>query len=204
MGDYQAPFFLDKDEATTLELPAIDTPPQGAYTMELTLLGGVLGEKTLFSEVKIVQLESLIGNGIPDGKVVLKNLGETEEMIPPSGLHPINLELENSGNLFWKSSISDPDSQQEPEDEAGPSRPVSLDIQWELDGEVMAETMSVILPCDITPGQTIGMPVLLKAPYNPGRYRLLINLYEEGGGWFGSSVVAEIPVGSSSYLPTPP
>jgi len=204
MGEYQAPFFLEKDEATTLELPAIDTPSQGAYTMELTLLGGVLGERTLFSEVKVVPPGSLIGNGIPDGKVVFKNLGETEEVIPPSGLHPINLELENSGSLFWKSSIPDPDSQQEPEDEASLFRPVYLDIQWELDGEILAETMAIELPCDISPGQTIRTPILLETPYNAGRYRLLIGLHEEGGGWFGSPAVAEIPVGSSSYLPTPP
>jgi hypothetical protein len=204
MGEYRAPFFLDNDETTTLELPAIDTPPQGAYTMELTLIGGVLGERTLFSEVKVEQPESLIGNGVLDGKVFLKEAGEAEEMIPPSGLHPINLELENSGSLFWKSSMSHSGSQQDLDNDADPFRPVSLEFQWELDGEVLAETMPVVLPCDISPGQTIAMPVLLEAPYSPGRYRLLITLHEDGRGRFGSPVVTEIAVGSSSYLPTPP
>ncbi len=57
------------------------------------------------------------------------------------------------------------------------------------------------LPCDVSPGQTVLLPVLLRLPSEAGRYHLFVGMTDEGYGWFGPAFEVYLSVGEVELEP---
>jgi hypothetical protein len=63
---------------------------------------------------------------------------------------------------------------------------VKLATRWrDNTGTVLSDQVQVKhLPCDVEPGDTVGLSVEATAPAEPGEYSLEFDLMQEGVGWF--------------------
>jgi hypothetical protein len=63
---------------------------------------------------------------------------------------------------------------------------VKLAARWrDNTGSVMSEEPhEKQLPCDVEPGDTVGLLLEITAPTRPGDYSLEVDLFQEGVGWF--------------------
>jgi hypothetical protein len=81
------------------------------------------------------------------------------------------VEMENAGSATWRSL---------------PGAGIFLSYHWlDLRGNaiVWAGTF-VVLPHPVAPGERLAIPIATRAPTPPGRYRLAIDLVDEGRAWF--------------------
>ncbi|MDI7251725.1 MAG: hypothetical protein QME89_04115, partial [Actinomycetota bacterium] len=74
---------------------------------------------------------------------------------------------------------------------------VHLAMRFEREGPVWEEQRGT-LPCDLSPGQSVLLPTLVRPPDIPGRYKLFVGLTDEGFHWFGEVLVLEVEVGDGS------
>lgn len=63
---------------------------------------------------------------------------------------------------------------------------VKLGARWrDSPGSVVSEEgHAKNLPCDVEPGDTVGLLLEITAPTRPGDYSFEVDLFQEGGGWF--------------------
>ncbi len=60
---------------------------------------------------------------------------------------------------------------------------------------VVAEGLRSPLPMDVAPGDRVALNAMIKAPKQPGRYRLLLTMVQESVAWF-----SEVPGGGGLFL----
>jgi hypothetical protein len=82
------------------------------------------------------------------------------------------IELENAGSVAWRSQ---------------PGTGIHLGYHWlDLRGNAIVWSPAfILLPSVVEPGQRISVFVTIRAPMPPGRYRLALDLVDEGRAWFG-------------------
>jgi hypothetical protein len=102
---------------------------------------------------------------------------------PPSDLRAgealiLDLELRNSGQSPWLT--------------AG-SYPVRLGYRWlDAAGQPLAAEGRALLPAPVPPGLSARVELRVESPREPGRYRLQVELLEEGQAWFSQRGVAPL------------
>ena len=81
------------------------------------------------------------------------------------------VELENAGSASWRSQ---------------PGVGVHLSYHWlDLRGNpIVWAGAFILLPEQVRPGERFSVPVTARAPMPPGRYRLALDLVDEGRAWF--------------------
>jgi len=99
--------------------------------------------------------------------------GDLPGAMLPAGVTTIDVHVRNSGARPWPA--------------AGP-QPIALSYHWrdEATGRmVVFDGDRTPLPHDIAPGAEIRLSAAIRAPAQPGRYRLHLELVHEGITWFG-------------------
>jgi len=81
------------------------------------------------------------------------------------------VELENAGSVAWRSQ---------------PGTGIHLGYHWlDLRGNAIVWSPAfILLPSVVAPGERISVFVTIRAPIPPGRYRLALDLVDEGRSWF--------------------
>src|SRR6266540_1508530 len=81
------------------------------------------------------------------------------------------VEVENAGSVAWRSQ---------------PGTGVHLSYHWlDLRGNpIVWAGAFILLPSRVEPGERISVYVTIRAPVPPGRYRLALDLVDEGRSWF--------------------
>jgi hypothetical protein len=82
------------------------------------------------------------------------------------------VELENAGSATWRSR--------------GPLEGVKLSYHWldDLGNPIVWDGIRTDFPAPVEAGQRIRVEFALRAPLPPGRYRLALDLVDEGRCWF--------------------
>lgn len=123
---------------------------------------------------------------VPAGPLAVRYLAYELEPARAGRLGRIRVELENAGSGTWYS--------------AGPAN-MRLSYHWaDSFGNVLVwEGMRVVLPRPIGPGERVELELPLAVPMPPGRYRLSLDLVDEGRHWFAelgnSPLEVEVDVG---------
>ncbi|MDI6874284.1 MAG: hypothetical protein QME84_08400 [Actinomycetota bacterium] len=192
-GTFGAPFFLQAGESQALPLRCRRTPSRnGLYTMRLFLEGGVLGTREFTFSVEVREMPDSKDPSLLDGR--LEYLGEDGVIrIPaPDGLFPLLFRVTNQGDTYLLAAGEDRE-----EEITRPEGLVHLAMRFEREGPVWEEQRGT-LPCDLSPGQSVLLPTLVRPPDIPGRYKLFVGLTDEGFHWFGEVLVLEVEVGDGS------
>ncbi len=187
-GRYRAPFFLEPGESQCLSYRSLDSPAEGDYQLQVTLEGGILGPLEFVKPIMVEDIPSSIDPAELAGSTAYA--GEGALRLPsPDGLFPVVLRVENTGDTLWEAAKWN--RQVELVD---PEGIVHLGVIWFQGEEKVWQEQRCTLPCDVSPGQVVEVPTLLRAPATPGRYRMLVSMVREEGGWFGESVEIEVDV----------
>jgi hypothetical protein len=108
---------------------------------------------------------------VPAGPLAVRWLGYELPEFRAGVKAQVVVELENAGSATWRSL---------------PGAGIFLAYHWlDLRGNaiVWAGTF-VVLPHAVAPGERLSIPIGTRAPTPPGRYRLAIDLVDEGRAWF--------------------
>ncbi len=181
---FHAPFFVDAGETCSFPLAAGSAPPAGDYLVSLEF-EGFLGERHLQNAITVVEeLRDSSDPGKLDASLMMR--GREKELVvrQHDGLYPFYLAVTNLGDTQWKAKTDDLTRKGQ----------VRLAIRFEQDNQVTWEEQRCSLPCDVSPGQTVFLPALIRAPAVGGRYHLFIGMTDEGFGWFGQVVETEMIV----------
>jgi len=186
-GDYRPPFFIDMGETISISLRADKAPAAGVYTAELRLEGGVLGPRVFDLGVEVKEMPESTAPGVIAGEVIP---GKEVLRVPsPDGLYPLAVvTAKNTGDTLWRALG-------QLEDYSLPPGSVHLSLSWLGADGTLWEDQGCTLPCDVAPGQSVEVPLLVRPPAAPGVYRLDLGLYREGSGWFGEVLHLEVEVG---------
>lgn len=179
-GEYRPPFFVDAGETISLPLQAGKAVPAGDYDAELRLAGGVLGDRSFSLALEVREMPDSDAPGVLDGNAVA---GREALTVPgPDGLHPLmTVTATNTGDTLWRAPGQLPDY-------TLPPGCVHIALSWtEADGSVWEEQAGS-LPCDVSPGQAVEVPLLVRPPGSPGAYVLRLGLFLEGTGWIGEVI----------------
>lgn len=190
---YRAPFFLQPGEETVLPLRCREAPGrEGEYTLHLELERGVLDARDFTLPLRVRDMPDSGNPSVLDGEVEYAG-GEGVIRIPdPDGLFPLVFRVTAGGDTYLLAARES--REEEIEDPRGL---VHLALRFEREGPVWEEQRGT-LPCDLSPGQSVFLPTLVRPPDTPGRYRLFVGLTDEGFHWFGEVLVLEVEVGDGS------
>jgi hypothetical protein len=98
------------------------------------------------------------------------------ETLPAGAEHTIAVHVVNESARTWRRGA-----------EAAPL--ILVGSRWlDAEGDVVEEGVHTPLPADLRPGEGLDLPVHVRAPARPGRYRLSIDVVHEHVRWFGRSV----------------
>ena len=102
---------------------------------------------------------------------------ETLERLPVGARHTVTITVENCGSVKWQCG---PD--------AAPL--IQIGTRWFDDGgaEIVEHGLHTPMPADLLPGRSLDVPVHVRAPSRPGRYRLSVDLVHEHVRWFGGPI----------------
>jgi hypothetical protein len=191
-GTYRFPLYLDGGEKAAAFLSVGRVPPPGDYDVELSLEGGLLSGNSFRFDLSVRDPEDMFGSGVVSGRITCS---EGFFSVPdPGGLFPVVVEVKNTGDDFWRSSW------EKEEAEDVPYGLVQVEASWyDAEGRVQVGKGFVeLLPCDVSPGQAVEVPLLVWVPSTPGRYRLMIRLTEAGLGPCSDPLVVEVEVGEKA------
>jgi hypothetical protein len=84
---------------------------------------------------------------------------------------------------------------------AGDAHPeIRLTYRWWRGGGVVAEGLRTPLPADLEPGVGALVPMVVRAPGEPGRYRLAVDLVHEHVRWFDCGFELDVEVAPRRLL----
>jgi len=113
---------------------------------------------------------------------------ETLERLPVRARHTITVAVENTSRVLWRRG---PD--------AAPL--FQLGTRWLTeDGSLVEDGLHTPLPADLPPGGSADVPVHLRAPDQPGRYRLAVDLVHEHVRWFDRPLEWAVEVTPASRI----
>lgn len=207
---YHDPFFLEAGEEWTVTAGLDGTPPPGRWKLRVRAESGVLADRSWEAEVRVE--EALPVAGEPEARLDAE-FGDKEMlqglMIDQvDGLFPVQLVVTNRGNALWPARSSG----------AGGAQAVEVSLRLRRREPVRdalfgllawgggsgEEEQRCLLPCDVAPEQTVVLPLMLRLPREPGRYRLELDMTLKDGERFGETVRAELEVGEvrhEAYTP---
>ena len=101
---------------------------------------------------------------------------DTLARLPVLGRHTVTVAVENlSGRMWGRGSQASP--------------LIQVGTRWlGEDGDLVEDGIHTPLPADLPSGDSLDVPVHLRAPRRPGSYRLSIDLVHEHVRWFGSAL----------------
>jgi hypothetical protein len=185
--EFHTPFFVDTGETWTVTLNVPDTPPPGDWRLDARVEGGALDGREFSASIQV--REDLPDSNPPEVPMDAY-LGDLEglrdlRLQQEDGLFATRLVVTNTGQAQWLANSRD-------KVKIGVVR---LAVRFQQGDKATWEEQRISLPCDVSPGQTVTMPVLLRVPRDPGRYRLFVGMTDEGFGWFGQVVETDMTVG---------
>lgn len=190
-SSYPAPFFLAAGESTVLPVRVDSSLPAGDYTMALMTAEGVLAPLELYANIQVLHTEEMGESGMMAGSVAVTSR-EIASIPAPDGLFPLELTVRNEGDVYWESSW---DSGMGVSGQ--PLGFVSLILRWGQRESLVWKEESCVLPCDLSPGDVVEMPILVRPPDKPGRYQMFIGLHDEDIGWFGTPALMDVEIKES-------
>ncbi|MBC7246348.1 MAG: hypothetical protein H5T73_01035 [Actinobacteria bacterium] len=191
-GRYRLPLYMDGGESVSIPLTLESTPPSGDYSLGITLTGGAFSGRALSSSISLRPASDLTGSGIIAGNITLS--GEASLTIPsPGGLYPLVLQAENTGGIFWKAAWEDEKAQEYPYGLVFLGTNWSGEDNWRYSGHMP------FLPCDLSPGQSASVPMVLRVPDAAGVYRLNLALFDFRYGMVSEPLSLELRVGEGAY-----
>ncbi len=184
--DFHDPFFIDKGETWTVAMDIPETPPPGEWELTARVEGGAMDGREFAAHVSVE--EDIPGTNPPeaamDARLDLANL-ENLFLVGQDGLYATEINVTNTGQTQWPADSEDPQK----------IGVVRLAMRFQQGYEIVWEEQRFTLPCDVSPGQTVTMPVLLRVPREAGSYHLYIGMTDEGYDWFGQIVETDMYVG---------
>jgi len=213
-GEYRPPFFVDSGETISIPLQVEEVKPiepdpesalvegddllRGTYDMELLLEDGVLGTRRFDMAMDFRDMPVSTAPGTLSGEVFLEAEGQALTVPSPDGLYNLTVaRVSNTGDTLWKALPQLGDLSLPPGE-------VHLGLAWtEADGSLW-EYQGCSLPCDVSPGQEVEVPMLVRPPAAPGEYTLQLQMYAEGIGWFGEAIQLQVSVGGWTEVLTEP
>ena len=120
---------------------------------------------------------------IPKGPLAVRWLGLELPEVRAGAATTAVVELENVGTAAWRST--------------GNTSGVLLSYHWldERGNAILWDGFRSPLPAPVAPGEQLRTPFAVIGPIPPGRYRLAVDLVDEGRAWFaelGSEPLAEV------------
>jgi O-Antigen ligase len=116
--------------------------------------------------------------------------------LPAGGMRDVRVTVTNTGRQFWD-SMADP--------------PILLSYHWlpsDGAGFVAFEGMRTSFRSPVAPGAAVTMDVRVRAPRQPGRYRIEWDVVQEGSLWFSTEPGAarmmsraRVSIGSGGVIP---
>jgi O-antigen ligase len=106
-------------------------------------------------------------------RATIRALGGVPARLSPDAVARVDLEVTNDGTLGWPAS--------------GPN-PVDVSYHWtdERSGRtVVFDGVRTALPHDVAPGERARLAAEVRAPLEPGRYELRLDVVQEHVTWFG-------------------
>jgi hypothetical protein len=98
------------------------------------------------------------------------------DSLPAGAQHTVAVHVVNQSTRTWYHGA-----------EAAPL--ILVGSRWlDADGNLVQEGVHTALPADLRPGEGLDVPVHVRAPSRPGRYRLSIDLVHEHVRWFGRAI----------------
>ncbi len=188
-GKCPPPFFLEPGESVSLPLAIGNSPPAGEYSVTVQIEEGVLAGERLQCRLDTENFEYMAGSSFLDGTINFEAETEPVKVQGPEGLYPLLLRVTNSGDSLWRAGWKN-----DIVSEAGAFGMVFLGMKWGRGDEVVWEEAGAVLPCDLAPGQSAVIPVLVRPPREKGTYVLFTGLKDVSLGWFGSYDLIEITV----------
>ncbi|MGQ9475726.1 MAG: hypothetical protein ACUVSI_06470 [Actinomycetota bacterium] len=189
----RTPFFLQAGEEAVLPLRCREAPgEEGDYTLHLELGGGMLGGRSFTLPLQVREMPISEAPSLLDGRVEYAGEGDVIRIPTPEGLFPLAFRITAGGNTYLLAA-----KESREEEVADPRGLVHLALRFEREGPVWEEQRGT-LPCDISPGQSVFLPTLVRPPDTPGRYKLFVGLTDEGFHWFGEVLVLDVVVGDGS------
>ncbi len=185
---YWAPFFLQSGEGVCLPLYVEKAPPPGSYRLELSLRGGVLGERDFSRDLEVADTPHSAAPSRLDGEMAFAG-GDSIELETRDGLIPMDFTVVNLGDTLWRAAWKTKE-----EELVRPDGLVHIAVRWEQEGRKVWEEERCTLPCDLSPGQSVAVPTLVRTPPQPGKYRVFAGLTCEGFHWFGKVLELEVTV----------
>lgn len=185
--EFHTPLFVDSGETWTVAMDVPGTPSPGTWRLDARVEGGALDGREFSTSIQVRE-------GMPDSNppevLMDAQLGDLEHLrdltlTQEDGLYATQLTVTNTGQAQWLADSKD-------ESKIGVVR---LAIRFQQGDETTWEEQRISLPCDVSPGQTVVFPVLLRVPRDPGRYHLFIGMTDEGFAWFGQVVETDMNVG---------
>lgn len=184
-GKYRAPFFVDAGETISLPLQAGKAMELGRYRGELRLGSGVLGERSFELALEVGEVPDWDAGG---GNASIASGTQAFSMDAPDGLCFLaTVTVTNRGETMLR-------AMGQLEDYSLPKGAAYVGLMWKKgDGEGWGN-QSCSLPCDVAPGQSVEVPMLLRRPGAPGEYDLDVGIYVEGIGLIGEPVRLRVTV----------
>jgi hypothetical protein len=101
---------------------------------------------------------------------------DTLARLPVRARHTVTVAVENRSGQMWGHGS-----------QAAPL--IQVGTRWlGEDGDLVEDGIHTPLPADLPSGDSLDVPVHVRAPSRPGRYRLSIDLVHEHVRWFGSAL----------------
>jgi hypothetical protein len=109
---------------------------------------------------------------VANGPLAVRFHGCSVGAVRAGALTSVEVELENAGSVEWRSR-----------DAAG----VQLSYHWldDLGNPIVWDGLRTALASGVPPGARLRASLRVRGPMPPGRYRLAVDLVDEGRAWFG-------------------
>ena len=179
---FYAPFFVAEGGAASAHF-GLEAPAQaGPYSLVLTATDGILEGMTWESDIEVGIVVSSGGSEVTAGELAwARERGEETAAYHTGEVLSLSVTARNSGVTQWLRGTP------------GQAGSVHVTAVWRrADVPAYELTQIGMLPCDLSPEQSLSFPVALQAPREPGDYTLTLFLDCVGAGYIAEPL--QLPV----------